>query len=858
MFFRHLIQKKTEEILLPQLEIDIQEILKKVDIWEKGDEYLPIEVYEILFADICSIKNRINKSLARKLKNTPIFFQFMQHFLNWKTENHQIDINEFFFENTLKSEIGHFFNDVDKVSLDISQRKIALSDDTSTIVVAGAGSGKTLTIAAKVAYLVKYRNIDPQKILLITFTDKSAREMEYRVQRVAEQKIQAYTFHKLGLRIISQFEGYKPSICKDNFLNEIINDYFENSLTGNSQALHRFINYFAYYLNEPISVDDYTSRTDYVDEIKGYDLETLKHKCYEDIKERQSIQGEKVKSLAELQIANFLFLNGINYVYEADYKHNVSDVDHRQYRPDFYLSDYDIYIEHYGIDENNRAKWLDRFEERKYLQSLNWKRETHKKYQTTCLETFSYQAKKGLLLYTLENLLLKHQVEFTPANDNSIIETLIKRDQHLFEEFQKLISTFISILKESGKTSIDSDQLLVKHRIQTPSSISRATHFLEIVKPIFDSYQKELRQNKEIDFSDMINLASEIINNHDILCDYQYVIIDEYQDISQSKSQLIKAIIEQTKAKVFAVGDDWQSIFRFAGSDITLFSNFHNQFSYATTKKIETTHRNSQELVDLSSKFIMQNKDQIPKNVKSSKSFPKPVLIYNLESYDYLDGISFIITNISSIFKPKEILLLGRYNFDLSEEQLKILKSRFSDITIMFSTVHRAKGLEAEHVVILNNRNTILGFPSKIADDPVLSMVLPSEDKYPYAEERRLFYVALTRAKFTCHLLVQNDFSVFIKELLEMNININVFGFSEKQLLKCPRCDGHLIIRQNATNAFYGCSNYPYCSYIAAIDIKKDIKCPICGDYMAVRKGKYGIFYGCNSYKDGCAGTEQI
>ncbi len=817
------VQNKVNELLAEMLLI-----IEQTNTYNIGKQYLSLKQKDLILTSFIETQKKLTHRYIRLIKKHETFIKFFELHQQWKRSDHHEIINNAYFKWMLsQEEIDASFSNMNGISLDIQQREIVLTEENALLVVAAAGSGKTMTIAAKVSYLIKYEAANPEKILLITFTDKAARELEERVEKTTGQKIRAYTFHKLGYDLFSKAQGYKSLICPDKFLEATIKQYFQDIVPNDTDAIQRLIQYFAYHMRETIDESDFSSKTEFVDEIKNYDLETLKSKFIEQGSERQTIKGERVKSLAELQIANYLYLHGIEYEYEASYKYNVSDEKHRQYQPDFYLPNADVYIEHYGVDQEGRARWLNSFEEQRYIDSMAWKRQTHQQNHTDCIETFSYMTKQNMLFKHLEEELIKRQIALKPIQDYAIVEKLIERDTYLFEEFQKLICTFISILKESGNTSIKTDHLLIKHAHQNPGSLGRAKMFLDILYPIFKFYQDSLKQRNEIDFSDMINQAIVSLANQQVRCEYDHIIIDEYQDISVSKSKLIQEIIKQTKAKLFAVGDDWQSIFRFAGSDISLFTDFNKSHDFAIIKKIETTYRNPQELVDIASDFVMKNKNQINKSIQAKHALAKPVFMYAQGDDDSLEAIAKIISNIKRIFHAQEILLLGRYSFDLQNAVLLELKRRFYDIKLMFLTVHKAKGLEADHVIILNNRNATLGFPNGIADDPVLSMVLPQQDHYPHAEERRLFYVAVTRARLTCHLLVQSPYSIFVNELLKDATHISTWGVSEKTGLPCPRCDGKLILRTGESYAFYGCSNYPYCEYSAEINIKRDIKCPL-------------------------------
>lgn len=380
-------------------------------------------------------------------------------------------------------------------------------------------------------------------------------------------------------------------------------------------------------------------------------------------------------------------------------------------------------------------------------------------------------------------------------------------------------------------------------------------------------YQQMLERNKAIDFNDMINEATEIVQSDRFHAKYRYIIIDEYQDISKSRFNLFQAIKEITGAKIICVGDDWQSIYRFAGSDIQLFTQFQNFFGKHELLKIEKTYRNSQELIRIAGDFVMHNPSQFKKKLTSHKTIQDLIKIlgYQSQIHDRLK------CSVSAYGEDTEIMLLGRNNFDIhtvledpdfkkkkdhDSKQFVIEYNKFPSLHLSFLTAHKSKGLEADNVILINADNKINGFPNQIADDPILSWVLTDSDDFVYGEERRLFYVAMTRTKNQIYILApEMQTSSFIKELIDEYKIPFVPSAKEKGdnlYSKCPRCQsGYLTKRKkkNGGKEFVGCTNYPMCDYslhdIEALKNKRECKC---GGYLVKRKGKHGEFFGCSNY----------
>ena len=774
----------------------------------------------------------------------------------------------------------YLFSNIDGKSLDMQQREAVITDEDRILVLAGAGSGKTLTIAGKVKYLCDVKNISPEEILLISFTKKSAQEMTDRIQGKLGISVKSTTFHKLGLDIIKSTEGKRPDVIDESLFNEFIHNFFEKELVNYPELVKNLIEYFAYYIDIPKNMEDYSSLGELYEAEKSVDLETLRSKYdqekyiqEEKIKKSQNhttLKNEKVKSLEEVQIANFLFLNGINYEYEKLYPFENPDPLRKTYRPDFYLKDYDIYLEHFGITRYNTVPWLSPIEAQKYLEGIDWKRELHKQNNTKLIETYSYYNSEGVLLQKLEEILKQNGVVLKSRDFMDIFNTVYAtKTNKYFSEFVKLCGTFIVLFKSNNYTIETIDNWKDWLSSEDNKFLQRRNNtFLNIIRVILEEYQKYLIANNSIDFSDMINNATENVNSDCDIPLYKYVIVDEYQDISKARFNLLKAIVDKTKAKLFCVGDDWQSIYRFAGSDISLFTDIAKYFGKTKILKIEKTYRNSQKLIDEASHFILQNPLQLKKSLRSDKKLDYPLVFWGFDD-NPKNALQAIIGKIVLDYGTNSsILLLGRTNYDIEIAKdtglfRKIRKNGVDaleyiqnpKLQIQFLSVHKSKGLEADNVILLNFRNDKLGFPNQIIDDPVLNFVLTNAEDYRFAEERRLFYVAITRTKNRTYVLVDNkNPSLFFKEFSE---STSVFFKStgrraSGKRTKCPLCKtGDLLKIEHDGKSFVGCSNFPRCRYAQRdVTILSSPKiCPDCGGFLVKRKAYNGYnFIGCSNY----------
>lgn len=715
----------------------------------------------------------------------------------------------------LKKEILNFNNIcglVEGKELDNQQIDAIVRKNNNQLVIAGAGSGKTTTIVGKVKYLLKNEKYKPEDILLLSFTNASASEMKERIKKETNEDLEVMTFHKLGLEIIKKSIGKNVNVFnKDLYqvIKKLINKNIEDS---------NYLNKLIYFMS--------TARFDAKDE---FDFTSEKeYEEYLQTNKPTTLKGEIVKSYGELEIANYLFENNIEYIYENEYEINTTDEDYQQYRPDFYLPEYKIYIEYFGIDENNEVASFFKGKNGKtasetYNDSIKWKRNIHKENNTVMIETFYYENKQSKLISNLESKLKKHDVKIKHKSEKELWEIINENNSGLLNEICRVFETVINLIK-SNNYSID--YLYSLQDIQK-SSLNITT--LDLIKPIYESYQKGLEDNNYIDFNDMINMATLCVIQNKYEHNYKYVIVDEYQDISNSRYRLLKAMREQKNYGLFCVGDDWQSIYRFNGSDIDLITNFENYWGKTYISFIERTYRFTSMMSILSGNFIMKNPHQFRKNIiaKMSEDFA----IKFINGYTEANCIDFLEERLYKLEKDSTVYFLGRYSFDIdifknnnkfilrynnAENVTEVIYLKRKDLKIRFITVHKSKGLQADYVVIINNKNHGMGFPSKINDLPIIKLLLGGGiDDFPYSEERRLFYVALTRSKKqTLLLTIESNKSVFINELEnDYKTLMNNDKELKRNIYKCPECGGRLVSRKGPYGSFMGCSNYPKCKY---------------------------------------------
>lgn len=786
------------------------------------------------------------------------------------------------------------------IVLDDEQRRVVLSDEDYTLVIAGAGAGKTTTVAAKVKYLVECKGIHPDQILVISFTNKAVGELRDKINKALKIDCPITTFHKTGYAIMRRQDDVPKTIVDQGFMFDVINNYLKGNILENPELVDKLILFFGSYFEAPYEGHDLNDFFNYITKADFSTLRGNMEEYAEQIIDKRTgkcltIAYETLRSAQEVRIANFLYMNGIEYTYEKTYPFNIKG-SHKPYTPDFTIEQDGkvAYIEHFGISEDGKNSLYNAEQLEQYKKAINDKVRLHKEHQTTLVYTFStYNDGRDHLIHLKEKL-EKIGFDLHPRSSKEIFEKIVSTEENRY--ISKLVRLMCTFLQNFKTNDYGMDEF---RRFISSTRNERTKLFMDIAVQCYHEYAKRLKERNAIDFEDMINDSARILREEVIRgdkLDFKYVIVDEYQDISRQRFNLTKELSKLFDAKIIAVGDDWQSIYAYAGSDITLFTNFCDTFGYGEELHITRTYRNAQEVIDIAGGFIQKNTKQIQKALISPKHIKSPVIIQTYtenvdrKQYDGRGGKYFLIgETVEKIMReilaenPKSsILLLGRYGFDgfnltksadfqYWEKTGNVTSKTFSDIELEFLTVHRAKGLGYDNVIIINAIDSVYGFPSQVQDDPVLKYVVKDDHAIEYAEERRLFYVALTRTKNRVYIVTpQQRPSDFVRELVNEYPNVELRGtLDEKQSSKyetkyCPICGFPLQFRYKRA---YGlrlwiCSNEPeICDFITNDTRGGEmtiLKCNKCRDgYLIVKPGKNEPFLGCTNYRrdgTGCDG----
>ena len=864
---------------------------------------------------------------------------------------------------------NQLFESIFEYPLTDEQAKSIVSEADRVLVIASAGSGKTSTILAKYFYLVETKKAKPEEILILAFARPVAEEIKKRLKELTNTDAEVETFHSFGKKIINKSdieysrvdESAKEdgsSLISTKFLEKLAEKVNEKSY---NKDFKNKITQFATLCPYPEISEFASDEKEYREMISKYPYKrdsnflNAENKRFSRI---PTLNGEFfVRSQQELTIANYLIMNGIQFEYEKTFpletaKYLPSHTDEfgtkkewDSYKPDFYFPEADLWFEHFAIDKNsNKSPFGD-----KYVDEHDKKIKFHEENRTNFVCTYMSDYYSDNLLSLIDNFLNNYNLAKNPISDEEIEENIknIYRNNVL-----TLVREEIKLFKAS-QTNIED----AKEKISQLPDKFRSSRFLEIFLPLYEEYQSYLKETESIDFEDMIKNAVEIVDkNQKILPNYKYILVDEFQDISEGRFNLLDKSLRCTGAKLFGVGDDWQSIYRFTGADISLTTQFENknmvnyqkslnyevgdltfneaygygeiteihdfsddyldehkthtrldyhlyvkalfnfdrenlpggviyyedietigedaQTAFMTEKriaifKIQDTFRYGKYISSLSSNFIQQNKNQIKKSPKTKVDSLHPIYFCNFEKNEFKPDT--LLKKIPKSKDFKEVLILGRNNSHIDNIDFDFLKKIRPDLVFKKNTIHSAKGAESDVVFLLGLDGGSKGFPRRFGEDPLKEVFLPEEDSYLYAEERRVMYVALTRAKkmlFICY--EGNESSSFYSECLDLSKNLKISFIeiiNKKEVLrKCPECEkygrpGGLKIKTRKLNnrakpgIFLGCNMYNpeyeddelYCDYA---EFNGKVDCPECLSegkvgYLEVLNIKNELFISC-------------
>lgn len=689
------------------------------------------------------------------------------------------------------------------------QRTAALDDNSRQLVIASAGSGKTTTIIAKCLYLISAGKVKGNEILILSFNRSVKEEIRKKLSSKDAKNITIETFHSLGNDIIQKASGKPAPIdpSADEDKNGIIATQLITRLVKEiavtNPGIKRSINEFRLLcphqdFQETLNEDQYKEAMisfPRSGKSRPKEIENERIPCDK--------EGLWVRSQEEQTIVNLLFIKGIKFEYEKQ----MPDVDFT-FQPDFYYPDIDLWHEHFAIRKNNTSYFGQ-----KYIDDYKRKIETFKQLGIKPLITYSYEFKDNTIEDKILNHLTTNGIEEKPLTQEELER---QKSSLTVDGVYKVVKDCIKKAKTNNFSSEDIDKKY--YEIDDQFRVSR---FKKVFIPIFQQYQHYLQESGTIDFEDMINQATRYLEQGDYHHSYKYILVDEFQDTSKCRSNFINALLtSEPDTKLFTVGDDWQSIYRFTGSDISSITNFSEKFPAIEDKKqsmhkIQETFRTCEPITKIASDFIQKNPDQIEKEVRGRRTteyeqrkFTHTINFCKVDRYD-TRFIKKVVKTIPKIHKRQSVYILARVNKQFENIDTEELMRLRDDLSIDCATIHKAKGLERDIVIVLGLEGGMYGFPGFRTDDPLVSIFLPPEDKHQSSEERRVMYVAMTRARKQVYILnseiVESEFVKEIENLAKKNrVEYKKYFFSDqiRRIRPCQKCkkegrDGWLIIRRN-------------------------------------------------------------
>ncbi|BDX02838.1 hypothetical protein MACH16_15860 [Marinomonas pontica] len=834
-----------------------------VDIWESAvfTQY-PRQSYLPQLQSICS-------TISNGFKSDPTTWnQFLNDSLIMKVKEinqfHPVSYNalQHHHEKIYLEKRKEFFDCVEANPLTDEQRLGVLRSDDFNMVLAAAGTGKTSVMVAKALDLIDRGLAKPEDILILAYNKAAANELNERLHRSSnktgitlDRTPHISTFHSLGRQVLSdaRLSTHMSIFVEDPLkLKQWITEWLLNYLYEDISRLVDFISL------TPEPVDPFTIKTQ------------AEYEAYVRDNELRTLNDELVKGYQELVIANFMYLNGIPYTYEARYVSKRRIEVGFDYKPDFHLDGTDIYIEHFGIDRSGGTRPdIDAIQYNKEMKS---KRELHIECETTLVETFHYEWVEETLTHGLEEKLKYLGVKFDPINSEQLLEQL-QNTGKIGNWCDLLLKALASIRVDR----LDYDSMLTRFQ---QARISQPQKHAVLLNALHEAYIQELKDQNAIDFDDMIIQSIDAIEQGLFTPKWKYLLVDEFQDISTARLDLVKSIVKRgPKPSLTVVGDDWQSIYRFSGGKLELITKFNELVAPYTETKLQKTFRYNNSIADTAGQFIMENPEQYKKNIETHTKVDSSQVYLLDDKIGVKDGLYQTVVEVVSKIKTEDnnasIAVIGRYNYLLNESKAALARSQLLENVSLWS-FHKSKGLEADYCILIGFSQGKLGFPNENIDQAVIEALLPALDAYPHSEERRLLYVGLTRAKKKSYIIGDpTSPSAFITELLapKYNVHIHSKAFKQRyrQIFKCPHCEaGYLKRIDGKFSGFYACSTGKGCS-VGKARVCKDCGAPSidsrntsdcnnkdcghsmkicdqCGRPMKLRSGKFGDFWGCSGY----------
>lgn len=664
-------------------------------------------------------------------------------------------------------------------SLNDKQHDAVVSEDKRLLVLAGAGSGKTKTLLQKLIYLIEEKGVSPSSILAITFTKNATNEMidrliisaettgEYekllfdkkvnKADKDKERYIQQKKYKWIDGLTIKTFHSFCYSVLRNYGVNEFDNKFriIGDEKKDEEDELSKHVAPETVFEVMHKLLIEQCEDTDFLLQLKRYILDYIIDKIHlkkvdpkflpKDGKYFTTLDGTKVRSKSEQFIADWFYRHSIKYEYEPLL--NVKDF---SFHPDFYIPDANLYIEHISDKSFSTKNKEEQFQKGNLL----------------LVKTFDAMTSDSALFNHTLDKIVKNRL---PSNYHKTVTLNFKEEFHGYhEDVKDFVQQIMRITDMIKVENIDIDLVLENAR---NDQHERVRQFYELAIPIVKKYIHYCTDKSYLDFNDLISRSTSLFKNHEDIVNkyrnkYEYVLVDEFQDVNNLQVELIRLLLTD-KTQLFCVGDDWQSIYGFRGSNVSYIVEFEKHFANAKTIKLNLNYRSTQNIVGASNEVIKNNKFKVEKDVQASKISEHKIVVYSGNSEE--QNIQFCVDKVKELLEDgvsnDDILFLYRRSKMFSQY---FFKFKNEGIRVQGKTIHASKGLEAKVVFIIGLTEGSGGFPDIWLEDRIFQVIKKANHDLLMEEERRLFYVAITRAKDKLFLITEKgNESSFLKEIPE-------------------------------------------------------------------------------------------
>lgn len=675
-----------------------------------------------------------------------------------------------------------FFSQGEGKFLNSVQTQAVLSNYRTTLVMGGAGSGKTTTMINKIKYLIQQKQISPQTLLVLGTTQQQLQSLKKKLGDVATG-ICFKTYHKLALELITTHQGNAPTLAEDSLLTQSVQEVLTNwfSKPETSQQL-------AYFFSNELGLRHThyhgTTLKEFYELYEFKALQRLNISSWQDIESLANNLGEQhltlkhewVKSNEEVLLANFLFLNGIQYQYEAPYPHATSDSSYRQYYPDFYLPDYDLYLEHFGLNEKHKATWLNPEEAQKYEESVRWKRQLHQTYLTRLVETYSYEFRQKEWATHLRHKLETQGVRFQRIELYDVLKHLASQQRPLYHRFSTLVKSYIELFNKQGKTLTDLQHWLQLEGQKVEETSSHV--FYQLVLEVMNHYDEQLKQLNQLNLNQLFAKAQEL---PPLATPYQYVLTDHMEDLTTTQFDFLLHFVKQHSIAWWMTADDNQAFHCLQDTcGLTFKQNYQRlmrQFPQTPVYNLEHNYRLTPNEESFFSHAFLTHVSPYPKKERALNQ-EKKIHTYTYH-FNQSEALKAIIETLNQQIQPNEkIGIVGTHlETVINSLSLKIYKRfkkgiqlkhpNYPQLQLFYFHPNQVKGIEVDHLLVLEFTSLEKAYRRNKFPQAFESL-LPSTDQQLKDELKNLYYLALTRATKNVYLIMASENrQSFLKEFVQ-------------------------------------------------------------------------------------------